>query len=102
VQPLDERSSELGLQGGELLGQRRLGDMQAARRPREVALVDDGDEVQELAKGDRARLTIAHGYRKNSNWGLDGISAGGACCAGPRRGRRREALRVGFWCPRSA
>jgi hypothetical protein len=66
-QPLEERPADLGLQGGELLGQRWLGDVQAPGRPSEVALVDDGDEVEELPERDARKLTIANGYGKRRN-----------------------------------
>lgn len=41
--------------------------MQPLRGTSEVALLDDGDEVQKLTKGDSARLAIAAGYAKNAN-----------------------------------
>ena len=47
---LDERDAELRLEAADLLRQRRLRDVLAGGRAREVALVRDGDEVAQLAQ----------------------------------------------------
>ena len=48
--PLDEREADLLLEPPDLLRQRRLGDVLARRRAREVLLVGERDEVAQLAK----------------------------------------------------
>jgi hypothetical protein len=44
-QPLDGRSSELSLDGGDLVRQRGLRHMKRRRSPRQRALIHDGDQA---------------------------------------------------------
>ena len=46
----EERRADLRLQRLDLLGERRLGDVQPLGRARDMALVGHGDEVAEVAQ----------------------------------------------------
>ena len=48
--PLDQREADLVLQPPDLLRERRLGDVLARRRAREVALLRERDEIAQLAQ----------------------------------------------------
>jgi hypothetical protein len=49
-EPLEERATDLVLERLDLVRERRLGDVQPPCGARERSLVDDGREVDELAK----------------------------------------------------
>ena len=48
--PLKQSHSQLSLQGGDRLRQRRLGEMQPGRRARHLSLLGDGDEVAQMSQ----------------------------------------------------
>ena len=48
--PLDQGEPDLLLEPADLLGERGLGDVLARRRPREVPLIGERDEVAQLPK----------------------------------------------------
>ena len=50
ARPLEERIADLLLQFADLLAERRLGDVQRLRRPREVLMIRDGDEIREVTQ----------------------------------------------------
>ena len=47
---LEQPDPQLGLEGADLLAERRLGDVQTSRRAPEVQLLGDGDEIAKLAE----------------------------------------------------
>ncbi len=50
ARPLEERIADLLLQFADLLAERRLRDMQRLRRPREMLMIRDSDEIREVTQ----------------------------------------------------
>ena len=49
-----ERSEvEIGFEGGDVVAQRRLRDIERLRRPRQHAGIGDGDEISKLPQSER-------------------------------------------------
>ena len=77
---LEQPHPELGLQRGDLLAERRLGDVQPGGGAPEVQLLGDGDEIAKLAQfhdppsdGGDARITDTRTKSINPNSILDRI-----------------------------
>ena len=77
---MEELGPDLGLEPLDLLADRGLGDVDAVRRPAEVELVGDGQEVPQVAELDThkveilqtAQLYIGHYEMANLSWLVDG------------------------------
>ena len=49
----EQLDAEIGFEGGDVVAQRRLRDVERLRRPRQHAGVGDGDEIPELPQSER-------------------------------------------------